>query len=147
MARKTLFSIPLLGKLLPHFNVISVDRDGNDRTALKTVLRLLKQGEGVVLFPEGTRSPDGNLQKAQSGIGLMIAKTKAPVLPMRLFGAHEAFPKNSKFPIRHPIRIVLGKPLYFSEQELTAPKGKERELYQELADKVMNAIDSLQLPE
>lgn len=146
LARKTLACIPLLGKLLPAFNVIPVDRDGNDKTALKKIIHLLRSGEGVVLFPEGTRSPDGKLQKAHSGIGLIIAKTKAPVLPMRLFGPYEAFPKNSKKINFRPITIVLGEPIYFTQEELTPSDRSDRELYQRLADRVMKAISALELP-
>lgn len=146
LARKTLFTIPFLRKLLPFFQVIPVDRDGNDRSALKNIIHQLRAGHGVLLFPEGTRSPDGLLQQARSGIGFIIAKTKAPVLPMRIFGAHEAFPKNAKKINLHPITVVLGEPIYFTEAELTAHDGDDRALYQRLTDRVMNAIGALQLP-
>jgi 1-acyl-sn-glycerol-3-phosphate acyltransferase len=146
LARKTLFTIPILGKLLPHFQVIPVDRDGNDRSALKKIIHRIREGHGVLLFPEGTRSPDGKLQQARSGLGLIIAKTKAPVLPIRIFGAHEAFPKNAKKIRLHPITVVLGKPIYFTETELTAPDGDDRALYQHLTERVMSAIEELQLP-
>ncbi|MBM3857560.1 MAG: 1-acyl-sn-glycerol-3-phosphate acyltransferase [Verrucomicrobia bacterium] len=146
LARKTLSSLPFFGRLLPDFNVIPIDRDGNDPSSLKNIIRLLRAGNGIVLFPEGTRSPDGNLQKARSGIGLIIAKTKSPVLPMRVFGAHEAFPKNSKKIHFNQITVVLGHPIYFSEKELTPTRGHERELYQNLSNRVMNAIAELQLP-
>ena len=147
LARKTLFSIPILGKLLPFFKVIPVDRDGNDRNALKNIIHQLRSDEAVMLFPEGTRTRDGSLQKGQSGIGLIIAKTKAPVLPMRIFGAHEAFPKDAKKIMLHPITVVLGKPIYFTEKDLTPIDGDNRALYQQLADRVMAAIAELQLPE
>lgn len=143
LARKTLFSIPLLGRLLPDFNVIPVDRDGNDMSALKNIIRLVRNGNGVVLFPEGTRSIDGSLQRARSGIGLIIAKTKAPVLPMRIFGAHEAFPKNSGKINLHQITVVLGEPIHFTKEELTPIDGNDRLLYQQLSDRVMNAIADL----
>ncbi len=146
LARKTLSSLPFFGRLLPDFNVIPIDRDGNDPSSLKTIIRLLRSGNGVVLFPEGTRSPDGNLQKARSGIGLIISKTKSPVLPMRVFGAHEAFPKGSRKIHLNPITVVLGKPIYFSEAELTPIRGQERELYEKLSECVMKAIAELQLP-
>ena len=146
LARKTLFKIPLLGRLLPDFNVIPVDLGGNDMSALKTTIRLLRGGNGVVLFPEGTRSVDGSLRKGQSGIGLIIAKTKAPVLPMRVFGAHEAFPKNSKKIQLGQITMVIGEPIYFSEQDLTPVDGDDRALYQHLSDRVMSAIGKLELP-
>lgn len=146
LARKTLSSLPFFGRLLPDFNVIPIDRDGNDPSSLKTIIRLLRSGNGVVLFPEGTRSPDGNLQRGRSGIGLIIAKTKSPVLPMRVFGAHEAFPKNSKKIHFNQITVVLGNPIYFTEEELTPVRGQERELYQKLSDRVMEEIAKLQLP-
>lgn len=145
LARKTLSSLPFFGRLLPDFNVIPIDRDGNDPSSLKSIIRLLRAGNGVVLFPEGTRSPDGNLQQARSGIGLIISKTKAPVLPMRVFGAHEAFPKGSRTIHFNKITVVLGKPIYFSEEELTPTRGHERACYQTLADRVMEEIAKLHI--
>jgi 1-acyl-sn-glycerol-3-phosphate acyltransferase len=148
LARKTLLQIPLIGKLLPHINVILVDRDGNDMSALKTVIRTVKSGNGVVLFPEGTRSKDGTLQPAKAGIGLVIAKTRAPVQPMRIFGSYEAFPKGSGQITMTPITVVVGKPICFTDKELDpATHGDdERVLYQHLANRVMEAIGALSLP-
>lgn len=149
LARKTLLNIPLLGKLLPHINVIPVDRDGNDMSALKTIIRLIRSGKGVVLFPEGTRSPDGSLQRGKQGIGLIIAKSKAPVQPVRVFGAYEAFPKGSGKISAIPLTVVIGEPLRFTPEELDPAScgGDERALYQKLSDRVMEAIAGLQLPE
>ena len=149
LARKTLLNIPLLGKLLPHINVIPVDRDGNDMSALKTIIRLIRSGKGVVLFPEGTRSPDGSLQRGKQGIGLIIAKSKAPVQPVRVFGAFEAFPKGSGKISAIPLTVVIGEPLRFTPEELDPAScgGDERALYQKLSDRVMEAIAELQLPE
>lgn len=149
LARKTLLSIPLLGELLPEINVIPVDRDGNDMSALKKIIRLVRAGNGVVLFPEGTRSPDGALQQGKSGIGLIIAKTRAPVQPMRIFGSYEAFPKGSGKIALTPISVVVGEPIRFTDEELD-PKthgGNERSLYQYLSDRVMEAIARLESPE
>ena len=149
LARKTLLDVPLLGNLLPHINVIPVDRDGNDMSALKKIIRLVRSGNGVVLFPEGTRSPDGLLQKGKQGIGLIIAKSQAPVQPMRIFGAHEAFPKGSGKIIAAPITVVVGEPIRFTREELDPAScgGDERALYQKLSDRVMEEIAALELPE
>ena len=149
LARKSLLQIPLLGKLLPHINVILVDRDGNDMTALKTVIRTVKSGNGVVLFPEGTRSPDGKLQGGKAGIGLVIAKTGATVQPMRIFGSYEAFPKGSGSITACPISVVVGEPIRFTPQQLDPAccGGDERLLYQRLSDRVMEAIAQLKLPD
>ena len=148
LARKTLFNLPLLGPLLPHINVIPVDRDGNDMSALKTIIRLVRAGNGVMLFPEGTRSPDGNLQRGKPGVGLIIAKTRAQVQPMRIFGAHEACPKGSNRIHLTPITIVVGEPISFTQEDLDSKNygGDERALYQALSDRVMAAIAELQLP-
>ncbi len=143
LARKTLLDWPFFGPLFPAMNVIPVDRDGNDMSALKGVIRIIRQGNGVVLFPEGTRSPDGQLQPARPGIGLVIAKTGAPVLPMRIFGSHEAFPKGTNAIRRHPITVVIGSPIHFAADELTPAT---RETYQTLGDRVMTEIAALQLP-
>ncbi len=140
LARKNLLEMPLLGPLLPDMNVIPVDRDGNDMSALKTVIKKIKSGEGVVLFPEGTRSIDGQLQPAQPGIGLVIAKTLAPVVPMRIFGSFEAFPRGSKTPRLHPIRVVVGEPIHFTAEDVA---NADRETYQRLSQRVMDAIAQL----
>src|SRR5688572_7384896 len=107
LARKTLFDAPVIGSLLPHLNVIGVDRDGADMSALKSVIRIVKSGGSTIIFPEGTRTSDGQLQPARSGVGLVIAKTLAPVVPIRVFGAFDAFPRNTKFPRRRAITLVI----------------------------------------
>jgi 1-acyl-sn-glycerol-3-phosphate acyltransferase len=142
LARKNLLEWPFFGPLFPDMNVIPVERDGNDMSALKIVIRKIKEGHGVVLFPEGTRSLDGNLQPAKPGIGLVIAKTRAPVLPMRIFGSFDAFPKGSNLPLMRPVTVVIGKPLRFSEKEV---EPADRATYQKLSDRVMDAIAALKL--
>src|SRR5258708_17280322 len=94
LARRTLMDVPLLGWLLPKLNVIPVNQERIDRSALKALIRVLKSGNAALVFPEGSRTLDGDLQPAQPGLGLVIAKTLAPVVPMRIFGAHEALPRG-----------------------------------------------------
>jgi 1-acyl-sn-glycerol-3-phosphate acyltransferase len=144
LARRSLLKWPLLGPIFPRVNVVPVDRGGADMSALKTVIRIVKQGECTVIFPEGTRSKDGNLQPAQAGLGLVIAKTLAPVVPMRVFGSYEAFPRNAKLPKRLPITVVVGEPMIFTEADLA---GGGRDLFQSLSDRVMAQIAALQLEE
>ena len=140
LARKTLFDIPIVGKLLPHLRVIGVDRDGADMSALKAVIRLVKDGGSTIVFPEGTRTSDGTLQPAKAGLGLIIAKTLAPVVPARIFGAFDAFPRSAKFPRRAPVTVVFGKPLHFTKADAA---GDPREVYQRLSNRVMVAIAAL----
>ena len=112
-------------------------------SALREVMKKLREGNGVVLFPEGTRSKDGGLQPGRAGIGLIIAKTLAPVLPMRIFGAFDAFPKGSRGLRLTRITVVIGKPLYFTREEVGSG---DRETYQRLSDRVMTAIAALECP-
>jgi 1-acyl-sn-glycerol-3-phosphate acyltransferase len=142
LARRTLLDVPLLGWVLPKVNVIPVNQEGVDRSAIKTLIRLLQAGNGVLVFPEGSRTLDGNLQPAEPGLGLVIAKTLAPVVPMRIFGAREALPRGGGGLRRVPITIVIGEPLVFTAADLEQP-GKS--LYAGLSDRVMKAISALRL--
>jgi 1-acyl-sn-glycerol-3-phosphate acyltransferase len=142
LARKTLLKWPFFGPLFPAMNVIPVERDGNDMSALREVIKKIKEGNAVLLFPEGTRSPDGRLQPARAGIGLVIAKTGAPVLPMRIFGAYEAFPKNAKSLRSSQITVVLGEPIRFTSDEM---ENTSRDSYQLLSNRVMDAIAALHI--
>ena len=142
LARKTLLAGPFFGWLLPKLNVIPVDQEGNDRSALKALIRILKAGEGTLVFPEGERTLDGRLRPALPGLGFVIAKTLAPVVPMRIFGAHEAWPRGSRRVRFRPITVVVGEPIYFTEADLQPP-GKD--VYQRLSQRVMDAIAALSL--
>ena len=142
LARKTLLDVPLLGWILPKLNVVFVDQEGTDRSALKALIRILRENHGVLVFPEGSRTLDGNLQPALPGVGFVIAKTLAPVVPMRIFGAHEALPRGGGRLRFCPITIVVGEPLLFTAADL---QGNHREVYQRLSQRVMDAIAALEL--
>jgi 1-acyl-sn-glycerol-3-phosphate acyltransferase len=142
LARRTLLDVPLLGWLLPKLNVIPVNQEGIDRSALKALIRVLKGGNAALVFPEGSRTVDGTLQSAEPGLGLVIAKTLAPVVPMRIFGAHEALPRGGGGLHLVPITIVIGEPIFFTAADLNPP-GKD--LYKRLSQQVMDAIAALRL--
>src|SRR5919197_850593 len=108
LARRTLLDVPLLGWFLPKLNVIPVNQEGIDRS----------------------------LQHAEPGLGLVIAKTLAPVVPMRIFGAHEALPRGGGGLHFVPITIVIGEPILFTAADLNPP-GKD--LYKRLSQRVMDA--------
>ncbi|MDQ3623868.1 MAG: 1-acyl-sn-glycerol-3-phosphate acyltransferase [Verrucomicrobiota bacterium] len=141
LARRTLLSWPILGPIFPQLNVIPVDQERADMSALKAVVKLVRAGHCTVIFPEGSRTLDGGLQPAQPGLGLIIAKTLCPVVPMRIFGAHRAFPRGGKPRLFEPITIVVGEPLRFSEADVA---GHGREVYQRLSERVMERIAAIQ---
>ena len=143
LARKTLLDWPLLGPVFPKLNVIPVDQERADMSALKTVIRLVRAGHCTVIFPEGSRTPDGQLMPALPGLGLVIAKTLAPVVPMRIFGAYEAFPRGGRPRLFTPITIAITEPIRFTEADL---EGEGRSLYQRLSERVMARIATIQNP-
>ena len=140
LARRSLLNVPILGWLLPKLNVIPVDQEGIDRSALKAIIRVLRAGHAALIFPEGSRSADGSLQPALPGLGLIIAKTLAPVVPMRIFGAHRALPRHGGLHL-HPITVVVGEPIRFTPADVAGP-GKE--VYIRLSERVMGAIAALE---
>jgi len=140
LARKSLLDWPVLGGILPELNVIPVDQKNADRSALMAAIRVVRAGGAILVFPEGTRSADGRLQAAQPGVGMIVAKTGAPVVPMRIFGSFEAFPRNRKFPRSVTISVVVGKPLKFSPEEIS-----KRDVYQKTSDRIMDAVARLEI--
>ncbi len=143
LARKTLFK-GFTAWLYPRWNSVPIDQENPDMSSLKNIIKLLKSGERVVMFPEGERSWDGKMLEAKAGVGLIISKAKVPVLPVRLFGAHEALPRGASFWKRKQVTLVVGEPIEFTEKEL---KAKGRDAYQEIADKVISEIAVIELPE
>ena len=103
----------------------------------------MRAGQTTIVFPEGGRTLDGKLQPAQPGLGLIIAKTLAPVVPMRIFGAYEAMPYGGH-PRIHPIKVKVGAPLYFTKEDLALGDGDQRAVYQRLSARVMAAIAAIE---
>ncbi len=142
LARRNLMNVPVLGWLLPKLNVIPVNQEGIDRSALKALIQVIKAGNAALVFPEGSRTMDGSLQSGLPGIGLVIAKTRAPVVPMRIFGAHEALPRGQKKMRLHPITVVVGEPIHFTATDLESDR---KDLYARLSQRVMDAIAGIRL--
>jgi 1-acyl-sn-glycerol-3-phosphate acyltransferase len=150
LARESLFRFPGIGALLRSWNAVPVDRDGGGAAGLKAILDRLLAGGGIILFPEGTRTRDGKLQPARSGIGLIVIKSQAPVVPARTFGTFEAWGRNQTYP--HPRRVAVkyGEPMRFETLRAEAkncPKARLKQIYQQIADEIMAAIAKLELLE
>ncbi|MBT8036879.1 MAG: 1-acyl-sn-glycerol-3-phosphate acyltransferase [Verrucomicrobiae bacterium] len=141
LARKTLFR-GLGAWLYPRLNSIPIDQDRPDMTSLKTIIKLLKKGNQVIVFPEGARTLDGELQPAEAGTGLMVAKSKAVVQPVRIFGARKALPRGSGKMNFCPITVVVGDPIVFTPEEL---KARGRDDYQKISNRIMEEIGKLTL--
>jgi 1-acyl-sn-glycerol-3-phosphate acyltransferase len=144
-ARKTLFTPGLGHALLSRLNTIPVDREGGgDVTALKRAFRLLESGKGLLVFPEGTRTPDGQLQPVENGIGLMACKAQVPVVPARIFGAFENYPRTARYPgWKAPMTLRFGPPMTPACYD-PGPQAKQR--YILAAQRLMQGIADLQHP-
>jgi 1-acyl-sn-glycerol-3-phosphate acyltransferase len=149
LARESLFSNRPIDRFLRAIGAVPVDRDGASGKGLKTILERLASGDAIVLFPEGTRSRDGRLQPARAGVGLVVLKSGAPVVPVRVFGTFEAFGRHHRLPRPRPIGVRYGPALRFdaaAQEAATAPRPRVKEIYQEVADAIIAAIDRLEPP-
>jgi 1-acyl-sn-glycerol-3-phosphate acyltransferase len=143
-ARKTLWSGKVFSWWLDRVECIAVDRDSGDVAAIRKVLQALHSNRGIILFPEGTRSSDGRLQKPKAGVGLMACKTGAPVVPARIYGSFEAFGRGDKFPrLGTRVSVVFGRPITAAEYDVPAA-GKER--YQVASQRIFDRIAALPEP-
>jgi 1-acyl-sn-glycerol-3-phosphate acyltransferase len=147
LARENLFRFPVLGWVLRNWQVVPVDREGGGAKGLKAILDQLLAGGAIILFPEGTRTRDGNLQPARPGIGLAVIKSAAPVIPVRVFGTFRAYGRHMRFPRPRRVAVKYGKPMLFEQLRAEAgicSKTRLKEIYQQVSDELMAAIARLE---
>lgn len=131
MAKQELFEIPVFGAAIRACNAFPVKRGAADRGAIKAALQALKQGRCLGLFPEGTRSKDGKLHKAEAGVALLAAMSKAPVVPAAILGTDKIFAHGQFFP---QLRVIYGTPLYFEG------KHNDKAALHDFSQKIMDEI-------
>lgn len=137
LARDSLFRIPVLGKLIFSVDAIPVRRGKADLSAIKTVIKKLKAGEGVCLFPEATRTRDGKIASLKPGFSLLCRRGKATVVPTVIDGAFECWPRHKKiFTPGKLITIRYGKAL--SAEEISGMDNRE------LAAKLTETLRAMQ---
>ena len=112
------FKRPMLGNIVSLFlNTFPFSRTGGAQAQLHSSSQLLKSGWNLVLFPEGSRSPDGRIQEFKPGVGHLAKETGTPVVPMHIRGAHQIMPRNQKVPLPGPVRVRIGKPMTLEPKE------------------------------
>ncbi|HZK85176.1 MAG TPA: lysophospholipid acyltransferase family protein [Desulfosporosinus sp.] len=132
MAKEELFSIPVLGKIFSKLGAFPVKRGQGDMNAIRQSLAILKAGQVLGLFPEGTRSKNGEIQKGLPGMVFLMEKSKASVVPIKMLGTRNLFIKGWG-----NIVVVIGKPM--TAQMLQAPEGVENRR-EWIADRIMQAM-------
>jgi 1-acyl-sn-glycerol-3-phosphate acyltransferase len=141
LARKTLFKPGFFEWLYNQWNAIPVDQERPDMASLKTIIRKLKEGHRVLLFPEGERSFDGQIGKAAPGIGLVAVKSAAPIQPVRIEGANEALRRGTSRVRLARITVKVGPPIILSPEEHKNASNKEG--YDRITQQIMDAIKAL----
>jgi 1-acyl-sn-glycerol-3-phosphate acyltransferase len=116
MAKEEIFRVPVLGEIVRKCNAFPVKRGFGDREALRSGLKVLKDGHVFGLFPEGTRSKTGELGKGLSGAGFFALRTDALVVPCAVIGPYKAF---------HKLRVVYGKPIAMEEMRRTKASAEQ----------------------
>jgi 1-acyl-sn-glycerol-3-phosphate acyltransferase len=136
MAKVELFRVPLLGWIIDLFGAFPIARGAADRQAIKTALELVEAGCAVGVFPEGTRSRSGSMKRGLAGIGLLAARSRAPILPVAIAGSERAL----RLWPRPTVRVTIGRPLELAETRLA---GRH---YQAIVDEIMTEIARLLPP-
>src|SRR5262245_4364124 len=115
LARDTLFRVPGLKQLITFLDAIPIDREGGGLAGLKETLKRLKAGELVLIFPEGTRTHDGQVAPLKPGFISVARRSRVPLVPVGIDGAYQAWPRTSLFPRLDRIAIAIGMPITASE--------------------------------
>jgi 1-acyl-sn-glycerol-3-phosphate acyltransferase len=137
---KKTFGLKILGWIIRRMGSFPVKRGAPDRRAIRFAMRVLQSGEALVIFPEGTRTRNGELGPPEPGVALIAHSTKAPVVPMYLKGTGAALsPLQPKFRLIHP-EVYFGKPLRFEEEY--ARKG-DRATLEAIGERIMQEIATL----
>lgn len=137
MARDTLQKSRWMKWLMERMQVIPIDRTRGDIGALRSALRVLRQGKSIVVFPEGTRSVDGTLQPAKPGIGFLVAKAGVPVIPAHIQGTYNALSKHHRWVRPARVQVRYGEPILPEAFEALAG---EPHPYEAAASLVMDRI-------
>lgn len=134
MGKEELFSNPVMAWVCRNLHVFPVKRGAADKSAIKTAIKILKDGKCFGIFPEGTRSKTGKLGKAEPGVSLIAAMTKAPIIPAAIVNTEKIFSREKFLP---RLAVVYGTPLRFTGST------KDKQALADFAQEIMNAIAKL----
>lgn len=134
MAKQELFANPIFAAIIRSLNAFPVKRGAADRGAIKSAVAELKNEHCLGVFPEGTRSKDGKIHKAEAGVALLAALSKSPVLPAAIIGTNKIFANGSLLP---KLKVIYGKPIFFEG------KANDKEALQNFSQKIMEEVTLL----
>ncbi len=109
LAKRSLFKSKVFGAIISLLNAIELDRDRSGLAGLKETLKRLRSGSKVLIFPEGTRSADGQIAALKPGFLSVARRSAVPLIPVAITGAYEALPRGGRVPLRYPLRVAVGQ--------------------------------------
>jgi 1-acyl-sn-glycerol-3-phosphate acyltransferase len=123
-----LFKVPLFASLIRALGAVPVSQQNKNSAAglLREVIGFIKDGRSVLIFPEGERSPDGNLQRLEGGVALIALKTNTPVVPVWIDGTFEAYPISRRFPRPRRVSVTFGEPIFPDDMPPGSPENERR---------------------
>lgn len=134
MGKEELFKNPVMAAICHGLHVFPVKRGAADKAAIKTAVKILKNGDCLGIFPEGTRSKTGKIGKAEAGVSLIAAMTKSPIIPAAIINTDKIFSAESKFP---RLVVVYGTPIYFDGD------ARDKDYLAQFATKIMEEVSKL----
>ncbi len=141
MGKEELFSIPLLGWWIKSLGTHPLKRGAGDIRAVKLAVRFLKENKALIMFPEGTRSSDGNLMEFQEGLAWLSLKTNAPIAPIIIEGAFRAMPRGVLFPRPRRIEVEIGPCIRPTPEEL---EGDQADAMKSITQRLHKAMSQMQ---
>lgn len=139
MGKEELFKNKIFASYLNKLNVFPLRRYASDSRALREAIRRLKNDAGLLLFPEGTRSKDGDIKEAKIGVSVLSVTARAPVVPCYIKGSNKIWPSKSHFFHKGKLQVLYGRPLL----PPVVKKDAKKENYYEFAQVVMSHIKTL----
>ena len=136
MAKEELFKVPVVGYVVKKAGSFPVKRDSVDRNSLRQAARVLEEGKILGIFPEGHRSPDGQMQKFRNGAALFAHRSSATVIPVLFENTRMIFPKSFK----SRIKVVFGRPIDLSNYY---SKKANQDVLDEMTESFKSAISGL----
>ena len=137
------FQNPVSAMFGTAFRVIHVDADTYLFQALRAAAHVLQQGEILCIFPEGARSIDGEIKPFKKGVAILAKELNRPLLPARLIGSFEIWPRGESFPRPHPLTIIFGPPVTVEELLSQEPIPPEADLYEVITARLRDRVAAL----
>ena len=140
MAKEELFRVPIFGWIIRNCGAFPVKRGTRDQQGVQQFHDFLHSGKPLVVFVEGTRTLDGNLQPAKKGSGMLLYSARVPVIPAYIEGTFQAWPKGKLLPRPHPTSVTYGPAIDLEDLYQGEPV---RETYSLIAARVTEKIAAL----